>query len=373
MLGCLVGTAYVLVRLLFPFQPRHRWLAALALSSAFSVFQPVRAGIWAGQADFIVLLLLALAMSAFVGRHDRRAGLWLGLAAAIKPTVGFIVLFYVWKGAYRAALTASILPITLLILPTALLGPGVLVDFIAVARYWSSPTYGVSPVNQSPYSLLLRLFTPNPFTAPVADLPALPGILHIAVVLATLVALAALVARSRASSIHQSSLEYGFVCVATLLVSPLSEDHHYSILVLPFAAMAAIAVSTALQPARAMAGRLGACGALPPNQVLAFSGRLAALSFGAALTYAFFSLPALHPLKMAFYAFYEGPVAAPKSLLTGVHVYGLTSAAIVTAFTLSWYRASLRSVRSDQATPGPRDCVNDGAEGCGMTTEVSPR
>jgi hypothetical protein len=48
----------------------------------------------------------------------------------------------------------------------------------------------------------------------------------------------------------------------------------------------------------------------------------------------------LHAAKMAFYAFYEAPVVAPRLFLTGVHLYGLVVLAIMALIAL---RAAERS------------------------------
>src|SRR5439155_23959005 len=99
------------------------------------------------------------------------AALWLALAIAIKPAAGFLILFFFWKRAYRAGMLAGALAAALIAAPFVLLGARAAADGIAVATYWSSPTFAVSPIHQAPYGLLLRLFTPNVFTVPVVDAP----------------------------------------------------------------------------------------------------------------------------------------------------------------------------------------------------------
>lgn len=171
--------------------------------------------------------------------------------------------------------------------------------------------------------MFLRLFTENPFTEPVLQAPLLVTIFRVMVVGASLMALIALVQRRRDLSPHHLALEYGLVIVAMLLVSPLSEDLHYAYLALPVVAILAMGVTSRPVTRRAVL-----------------------LGLGVAAVYSYLSLPKLHALKMANYAFYEAPVAMPQLLLTGMHVYGLCALAVLTVLTIRWSRN-----RTDAMTP----------------------
>lgn len=298
--ACFIGTAYVLLGVFSSTTRSTRFALALIVSAVFTAFQPVRASTHVGQADCILLFMLALTISDFVKGRELRSGLWLALAASIKPTLAFLLIFFVWKRAYRGSALICAVGATLLIVPAAILGKEVILDFMSVAGYWSSPAFAVSPVNQSPYGLLLRLFTENAFTAPLLLAPPLVLVLRVAIAALTMTLLARGVSRSQTVPAPLIALEFSAAIVAMLLVGPLSEDIQYIYLVIP---MMTVAATLSLEPSR-LADRL--------------AGGLLAV-------FAYLSLPKLHAMKFAFYAHYTAPIAGAKVLLTGVHVYALVA------------------------------------------------
>jgi hypothetical protein len=214
------------------------------------------------------------------------------------------------KRAWRALVVCGMVGTLLLGISAAAIGLSQTLDFISVASYWSSPTFAVSPVNQAPYGLLLRLFTVNAYTMPILASPVLATLLRVLVIGGVLLILAISIDRSRGVSPRRLAMEYGLVLIGMLLASPLSEDIHYTYLAIPLIALAAIA--RAARPSRA-AGVVGA---------------------GLVVVYVYLSLPMLHAAKMAFYAFYDAPVSAPRLFLTGAHLYGLMALAIVALIAL---------------------------------------
>jgi hypothetical protein len=194
-------------------------------------------------------------------------------------------------------------------------------DFISVATYWSSPTFAVSPVNQAPYGLLLRLFTPNAYTIPLLASPMVALVLRVLIVGSVLFVLARSIKTTSEVSAGRLATEYGLVLIGMLLVSPLSEDIHYAYLGLPLIALAAAAYRQW------------------PQQMARLIG------LGLVVIYGYLSLPMLHAAKMAFYAFYSAPVAAPQLFLTGVHLYALMALAALAVLALrrleprrTWHR-----------------------------------
>jgi Glycosyltransferase family 87 len=328
LLACLLGTGYALSRLLVPAGSRARLPVAIALSAVMGFFQPLRSIFVTGQADCLVLLLLVLVLLAFTDRRDGLTGLLLGVAVAIKPTVGLLLLFLLWKRAYRSAIVFCATAAVLLLVPFIFAGGvGGVLDYANVSLYWSGPQFGVSPVNQSPYGMLLRLFTPNAYTVPILVAPMVSTILRYAIVGATLLVLARSVRRTRDLPLSLQALEFGLVVVGLLVASPLSEAGNYGYLVIPLVAIGAAVAQ--VNPGR----------------------RRDALVIGglAAVIYAYLCIPSLTPMDMAFFAYWQAPVGGPRLLLTGMHLYGLVALAAVTATTLVWWRRVLHptGVRAD--------------------------
>jgi alpha-1,2-mannosyltransferase len=176
----LIGSSFLLVRLLFPAQRRHWLVGALALSAILALFQPVRASLHWGQVDILILSLLALSLSDLAYGKDGRSGVWLALAIAIKPFLGVFVLFLLWKRSYRSVGTAAVTGGVLALISLISVGLDGMKDLLAVSAYFSSPTFAVNPGNQSPYGLLLRLFSANAYTVPILQVPWLVDGLRIA-------------------------------------------------------------------------------------------------------------------------------------------------------------------------------------------------
>lgn len=238
MVGCIVGTATVLTGLLLHVGWLYRAAAILGLSAIIALFQPVRASLRAAQVDCLLLFLLAVALWAFIKRSDVRAGMFLALAVSVKPFLGFLILFFLWKRAYRAAALVAAISGLLLVLPIAILGPQLLSDLLVVWGHFSGQEFASDPLNQSLYGLALRLFSTNPYTVPIIDAPALAIAVRLAVSAFAIAAVVRLVSRSRTKPAPYLALEYGIVIVSMLLAGPLAQDNHYTYLVIPIVAAA---------------------------------------------------------------------------------------------------------------------------------------
>lgn len=313
--SCLLGTTFGLTRLLVPGNRRRQLASTVTAGALALLLHATRVQFLLGQADFVVLLLMVLTLVMFVRGHERRAGLLLALAVALKPTIGFLLLWFIWKRAYRGAVTFCITSAIVVGLSGAVFGLPVLLDFVAVAQYWSGPIFGVTPINQSPYGLLLRLFTRNPFTVPLVDAPIVVDIVRWVLIGLSLFMLARVVSRSRAISATQLALEYGLLTTTMLIAGPLSEDIHYVYLIIGFAAVTA-----------ALARR--------------WERRAPALCLAVMLlaTYAYLSFPDMVSLFFAFDVRVSSPITAPQLLLTGAMVYGLALTTALIIMTLRWYR-----------------------------------
>lgn len=311
--AALMGATWLLLRLLLPKHMSPSLSIVLAAAAAAAFFQPMRTILITGQVDVVILLLLVLALRAFVRGEDIQVGLWLALAVAIKPTLGFLVLFLVWKRAYRAVVACGVVAFVLLAVP--FIGAGgtpTVLDYVAVSGFLSSVAFDVSPINQSPYGMLLRLFTVNAYTVPVLVAPLLPLVGRALLTVGTLGALAWMVCRSRDIPVHQQALEYSLFIIGLLLAGPLSEAGHYGYLLLPLAAVAIGVIADTTGPRMRI-----------PTAVA-----LLAL-------FAYLCLPSLTPMDLAFFAYWQEPVRGLKLVMTGMHLYGLLGVAALTMATLA--------------------------------------
>ncbi len=134
---------------------------------------PVLFTLYVSQYELFILACAMLAWRAAAAGRDGRAGLWLGLAAAMKfyPAL-FVVPFLVrrrWKVVFTSALVFGCGQA----LNLAVLGPGGMVDYwrglSVVEHRWILPSWG----NSAPYGALLRLLGGSPEAQPLLEAPQL--------------------------------------------------------------------------------------------------------------------------------------------------------------------------------------------------------
>lgn len=312
--GCLLVAAYVLTGLVFPRPAKPAAVAVAAVAVLLAFFQPARASLFSTNAELPTFLLVTLMTAALARGRWSQAAVWLALAATIKPTLGMFVLYLLWKRAYRATAISLALLAVLQLAPALIFGVGLLRELADIAAYWTQSPWAAGPINQSPYGLLLRLFTTNPYSTPVLDAPMLATVLRWTVVGLMLALVAALVRRTQDMPRRHAMLELGVVVTATLLLAPLTQDIYCIHLAIPLAIIAGTVLE---RPRTRQALLLGA---------------------GVALVYGYFSLPSLRFISQAYYLFHAAPLTGTTILLTGVYVYGLVAALAVVVTALRWYR-----------------------------------
>ncbi len=297
----LLGAVALLLNVLRPLPVSRLLTCTIVVTGLLVATRPVRVAFAVGQVDVMLTFLVVLALAAFVRHRDARAGVALGLAIAVKPFLGLLALFWLWKGAWRAAMVSWALAVVLIVGPLFVLGFGTTVDWMNAMAYVSSPAYATSPANQSPSGFLLRSFTANPFTESIIDAPVLVPVLRAALIVGVMAVLVRLVSRSRALAPPTLALEFGLAVVAMLLVSPQAQTNHFVILLVPLMVVGTILARE--QPTRPV--------------------RLLALGVGCVAAY--------------FVVLNEG------WQLSELHLVGLCAAAVVTVLAVQWCRGRPRA------------------------------
>jgi len=312
--GCVAGTAWCLAVLLVERRTSHFWLLFATLTLCLVLFKPIRGALtFSHQVDPVIMLLLAAMLLAFVRRRDGWAGVFLGLAIAIKPFVVLVALLLFWKGAYRAGVGAGLLAAGLVRGP--LLAFGLLGEFMDASSYWAGTAMAASPVSQSAYSLLLRTLTVQPYTVPLVEAPWLVAPLRAIIGVGLLVGLLAMVSRSRQEPIIAQALEFGLAITLMLIFGRLSEEHHLAYLAIGLTAtMAAVA----------------------PSWRASASARWIAVATAALIL--FFMLPRTQVVAWGFFRYMDGPIAPPLSFTTFLFLYAMVAVAVANVAALRWLR-----------------------------------
>ncbi len=183
----------------------------------------------AGQANYLILLLVFAALLAAEKGRDAAAGWALAAAAAVKLTPGLLVAYFLWKRRFRLVAWAAAGFAVLTLAGVAAVGwephrtyaGGMLPLLSRGCAHW---------VNQSVSALLSRLAGEDMFAWDLASPSALVGAGAAGISFLFVAALAYLTRPG--TCVVPLRLEYALALVTTLFVSPISWIHH-AVLSLP--------------------------------------------------------------------------------------------------------------------------------------------
>lgn len=246
---CFVLTIVLLVKLN---PPRHwlHWTAILIICCALiGIF---RDEIKIGQVDILLTFFAASSFFAYTRKRPVLAGVLLALACVVKPFFGVLLFYYVWKRAYRAAISCLLTGLACFGLSFAILGWQVNLEWLQVARDLSQPPYTTTRVEISLQSFLLRLIASFHPSAPSNTLATWPATLGAVVLAVVICALALRLVRRQPAQAERHALEFALWVVGMLLAFPIIEDIHVMALVI---SLVLLATSVLALRARGQAGR----------------------------------------------------------------------------------------------------------------------
>jgi len=208
---------------------RTDWTSTLVFAIAPLAGSIVMYDLYMGQADLLMAALAIVACGLWL-RNNPWAPLVLGAEIAVKPTMALILLVWLYKGDWRAALRGALAAAALVVLPFTLIGMHALATYFTFLVQWNGLSASTEEINQSPYGMLLRLFTVNAFVRPLVVAPWLVTPLRLLAVGGAIVWWLRAVPRvrdaDRAIALGECLLSLPLI----LLVSPLAEDIHFSLL-----------------------------------------------------------------------------------------------------------------------------------------------
>jgi Glycosyltransferase family 87 len=208
---------------------RSAWPGTLAFAAATLLGAVATYDLALGQADLLVTALAVGACGLWL-RRNPWAALALGAAIAIKPTMGVILLVWLWKGDWRAVARGVAATAALLVAPFVVVGARATQEYLTFLTQWNAFNANAEYINQSPYGMLLRLFTPNVYTQPLVAAPWLVTPLRALVILGAVFWWMRAVPRPPTSDRALGLGECLLALPLILIVSPLAEDIHYCIL-----------------------------------------------------------------------------------------------------------------------------------------------
>ena len=216
-------------------RPMSGWLW-LALSALALAYAPLAENFRFGQVYVFLLFLYAVGLWALMKEQQAVAGLGLGLASVLKLSglpIWLLLLTRRWpRFPWRLYLAAFVL----FVLSIPLVTP---------AMYWAFLSRVPSELSNTPWLTLTVYQTTNSFfahffrfdarfnPAPIADLPALADALTLLIVALTL---SFTLWRSRLADL---TLAFASATVLSVILYPVAEQYHYTLLLLPLVVLAA--------------------------------------------------------------------------------------------------------------------------------------
>jgi glycosyl transferase family 87 len=204
----------------------------LLLAAAAAVMAPVQKEWSIGQTDVFALFMVCTSFWARLEGRPVVAGLLLGVICPVKPALGLLIVFVLWKREFVYSAVAAACSVVFLVVPSLLLGPQVRSDQWTVWRFWSNEFLPFAH-NDSPAGVFARLFTTNPVVRPLVTSPHVATVLWLAVVGLVLFIAASLISHRPLQRDTRTLLELGLVVEAILLVTPLSEWPYLVLMVIP--------------------------------------------------------------------------------------------------------------------------------------------
>ena len=201
----------------------------LAFAAALIVPDIAKYDIWLAQTDLFLMALVIVAYGLWL-RDNPWASVLMGAAIAIKPTLAILLLLWLWKGDWRTVMRVSAVAATLILVPFLFAGPNALPDYLYFLVHWKAFGSEADVINQSPYGMLLRLFTANPVTQPliIASWLVLP--LRVLISGGVLAWWLRAVPRRATPDKTIAFAECLLTLPLVVLLSPLAEDIHFCII-----------------------------------------------------------------------------------------------------------------------------------------------
>jgi len=209
-----------------------RWLgpAPLTLAAGLIValgFQPVFENVAVGQMSLLMLALVALAAAGHVSGRPLVAAVAVSWAAHLKPHYALLIPLLYMLGARVAAALALALAVAWIGLAALVFGTWWMPAWWTTFRDLSASSWlHVWPGNISPHAILHRLLRTEGFAE---GTEALAIAFAAAIVVAVILATSSVAGAGRDAKLGAWSL----ALAAIPLVSPLTEEHHLAVLLLP--------------------------------------------------------------------------------------------------------------------------------------------
>lgn len=248
-LAAIVATAAIVANILGYRLRLHYLLLILGITL---VSKLGRSDLYHGQVNYFIMFIIALGLWLRANNKLTAAGVVLAGAIAIKPFLGILALYFLWKKDYKTAFVCLLTTAALIGLSFVPLvmsnGLTVIQSWRAASAYFASGDMTARPDNVSLNGLALRLFSDNLFTVPWANSVLFRIALEAVLLVVALIAFLRAVPRETtwgapAEVGPRLFAEVSLMLGLTMALGPLTEGSHFLTLVAP----AAVALAMGLR------------------------------------------------------------------------------------------------------------------------------
>jgi len=203
------------------------------LLGAMLCWYPFVAHIALGQVSLLLAMCIIVGWQALRRGHDRLAGGVFGFAAAVKLYPALFGLHLLLRRRWKALGAMALTALGCSLLPLVSVAPEDYVAYLTKIAPENAARYAAFPANASITGVVSRLFVDGPWVEPLADAPGLARGLIAAL---SLVVLWGLVRRLRRlpPTPTGEGFALAYVCLCMILLSPISWQHAFVLLMLPF-------------------------------------------------------------------------------------------------------------------------------------------
>lgn len=213
-------------------------LAALAIVVYLLAWAPAAAFSLTAQISLLLMLPVVLGWLAARRGRSRTAGVWVGLAAAVKPFLLLFVPYWVIRRQWQALVAAMGSGGLLVLAGVVVFGAG---EYVAWLRQLPEVSWAGHYLNASWHGLVRRAFGVSDY-APVANLPGVMAPLGIAGAIAIGVVTLRVAARDttgRLEPVARVDSDWSLLLLAALLMSPLGWSYYLWLALWPVVAVVA--------------------------------------------------------------------------------------------------------------------------------------
>ncbi|MBN1260572.1 MAG: DUF2029 domain-containing protein [Anaerolineae bacterium] len=196
------------------------------------IWYPFLAHIALGQFSLVLAACLILGWRALRRGRAGWAGVLFGVATALKLFPGLVAVTLLARRRWRALGVMIITTLFGLLLPLAFIPAGDFIRYFGEVAPQNAAQYAVFPVNHAISGVISRLFVSGPWIMPIVDAPWLASVL-IAGLSLLVVGLLAWSAWRLPETPQGIDVAWSLTCVAMLLVSPITWQHAFTVLILP--------------------------------------------------------------------------------------------------------------------------------------------